>query len=73
MEEEEEEEGEGNDRDFGNEEGGNNSEFEIEGEPQVGAEIFHEEAVAYDALKVKSICSSFFVVVLFSPSLFLLV
>ena len=45
--------------DFGEEEfeEGNNSEFEIEGEPQVGAEISHEEAmvkaVAYDALKVK--------------------
>ena len=45
--------------DFGEEEfeEGNHSEFEIEGEPQVGAEISHEEAmvkaVAYDALKVK--------------------
>ena len=46
--------------DFGEEEfeDGTNSEFEIEGEPQVGAAISHEEAmvkaVAYDALKVMS-------------------
>ena len=36
---------------------GNHSEFEIEGEPQIGAEISHEEAMvkalAYDSLKVK--------------------
>ena len=56
---EEVEEEEGGNEDLVEEEfeEGNNSEFEIEGEPQVGAEISHEEAmvkaVAYDALKVK--------------------